>query len=105
MIKLHRTLVVSGEVTNREKILYDDGGNKAVEVRRTRKNCVTYYGDSQSLPITDNYGRRESGVVGWGKETILESGVVWCMVPETVVRVGAVTWGTKREPGEAPSQS
>lgn len=43
--------------------------------------------------------------MGWGKETILESGVVWCMVPETVVRVGAVTWGTKREPGEAPSQS
>jgi hypothetical protein len=42
-IKLHKTVVVSGEATNREKIMYDVGGNmNVVEVQRTRKNRVAY---------------------------------------------------------------
>jgi hypothetical protein len=42
-IELHRIVVVSCEAMNREKILYDVGGNKdVVEVQRTRKNRVTY---------------------------------------------------------------
>jgi hypothetical protein len=42
-IKFHGTMVFSGEVTNREKILYVVGGNKdVVEVQRIRKNRVAY---------------------------------------------------------------
>jgi hypothetical protein len=42
-IELHRTMVVSGEATDREKNLDDIGGNKnVVEVQRTRKDRVTY---------------------------------------------------------------
>jgi hypothetical protein len=42
-IKLHRATVVSSEVTNREKVLDNIGGNKdVVEVQRAGKDCVTY---------------------------------------------------------------
>lgn len=38
-IKLYGTVVVSGEATNQEKVLYDVVDNKdVVEVQRTRKN-------------------------------------------------------------------
>jgi hypothetical protein len=42
-IELHRATVVSGEVTDREEVLDDVGGNKdVVEVQRTKKDHVTY---------------------------------------------------------------
>jgi hypothetical protein len=42
-IELHRTMVVSGEVMDQEKVLDDVGGHKnVVEVQRTRKDHVTY---------------------------------------------------------------
>jgi hypothetical protein len=38
-------MVVNGEGTNREKILYDVGGNKdVVEVQRIKKNHAAYCG-------------------------------------------------------------
>jgi hypothetical protein len=64
-IKLHETVVVSGAVTNREKIMYDVGGKKdVVEVQRTRKNYVTDRDDRQSRPITDSDGRKGCEVAG-----------------------------------------
>jgi hypothetical protein len=66
-IELHRTMVVSGEATDREKNLDDIGGNKnVVEVQRTRKDRVTYWDDKQSRSITNNDGRREGGAMGMG---------------------------------------
>jgi hypothetical protein len=42
-IVLHRTMVVSGEATDRENVLIDVGDNKdVVEIQRTRKYRVTY---------------------------------------------------------------
>jgi hypothetical protein len=42
-IELHSTMVVSGEETNQEKIMYDVRDNKDVnEIHRTKKNHVTY---------------------------------------------------------------
>lgn len=43
------------------------------------------------LPIIMEEGK--VGLWGWGKETILGSGVVWCMVSESVVRVGCGDMG------------
>jgi hypothetical protein len=84
-IELHRTMVVTSEVMNREKGMSQTKSNEdVVEVERSTDTPTEVTGRVESLPTTMEGGCVGCGGWEWNNELVV--GVVWKEAPESTTQ-------------------